>query len=121
MRWTGLFRLWVVLSLLIVPTAAFFLARQDMATWETIDANNEKVCIDREMNSATHPDALACERAVGADKTVFQHENCTAAVYWSEALLGGFIVDLIITAIVAFVVAAVLWVRRGFAFAHTDL
>lgn len=121
MRWTGWVRLWVVMSAIAVPLIAYALARTDMATWESLNENAIRFCVDQETNAAAHPNATACVHATGADQTVFQREHTTPLAYWSEALLGGLIADLFVTGIVGGIAAAAMWVRRGFRSGQTRI
>lgn len=114
MRLKGLFRLWLVLTLIGVPLVAGLDFQQKVNFWNDMDKTVIKNCVDTEFQDPTHPDALECGRKQGTYKTVFERESTTPGVYWSQQLGYAFLEDLILTAglAVAFLVGR--WVWRGF-------
>lgn len=110
----GWVRLWVVVSLVIVPAMAFWQFDQWSAEWQRIDDWTIRNCVDAEFGRANHPDALKCGHSAGADKTVFQRENTTPLVWWSQALFFALLFDLITTATLVLIYVAIRWVWRGF-------
>ena len=114
MRGKGLFRLWIVLTIIAVPSFALYLVNDNMATWDTLNQHDVEICVNQEGSSATF-NADDCIHKSGGDKTMFEHEHMTPAAYWGEAIGVSLLFDLVITAIIAALVGAILWVKRGFA------
>ena len=114
LRRKGLLRLWVVVSTIAVPSIAFWFAQMDMQVWNGLSISAINFCVEEETNVATHPNATECIHRMEADKSVYEREHTTPLAYWSEALLGGLVVDLLFTGTLSLIVYAVLWVRRGF-------
>ena len=114
MRYKGWVRLWIVLTLIAVPTIAELDFQQKERFWGNLDQITTKVCVDQEFESPNHPDAIECSRKAGSAKTIFERENTTPRAYWTGAFGYAFILDLIATALIiaAFLVAR--WVWRGF-------
>jgi hypothetical protein len=110
----GWLRLWVVLTVIGVPVAAELDFQQKERFWTDLNAVAIKNCVDVEYSSPAHPDALECGRQQGTMKTVFQREGTTPLKYWSSTMGVFFIADLVLAAILAALLAAALWVVRGF-------
>lgn len=114
-RIAGWFRLWVVLSVVGIPMAAYFGDfQQKVKFWGDLDKFSTRICVEQESNLQNHPDALECARKAGTFQTVFQREHTTPAAYWSGVLFGAFLADLAVTAVIIGAAFVVRWVWRGF-------
>src|SRR4051812_23261727 len=99
MRRRGLIRLWLVATAICVPGLAFWATSQNMHTWNEMDRATVNLCVDKQLQLSSHPDAIDCARKAGAYRTMFEHEHTTPGVWWSEALGIAFAVDLVVTAL----------------------
>ena len=109
----GWFRLWLVVSLIAVPALAGWQVHDWMSSWDRINAEAVRVCVDAE-SLGDHPDALKCVHNMGADQTAFAQEHTTPTAIWSQAFGFGLLVDLVISAVLAAAFVAYRWVVRGF-------
>jgi len=112
MRHRGLFRLWVVLTAIFVPSLAFWAINDNTKTWAELDKASIQICVDQE--GSPNFDVDGCIHRSGADQTMFQHEHTTPVRYWGEALAFSLIADLILTAFIIGLFYVVGWVVRGF-------
>src|SRR4051794_10967362 len=80
--------------------------------WASIDAFTIEDC-GREQR-LIHSDMNGCIHKAGADQTMFQHENTTAAAYWGKNLGIAFAIDLVLTGLLIGAFGALRWVVRGF-------
>lgn len=112
MKTRGVFRLWVVLTVMFVPALAFWGYNQQTETWEGLDLISIRFCVDQEGKAGFDVDK--CVHDAGADQTMFQHEHTTPGRYWAEALGFSFIADLILTALAVGAFLVCRWVVRGF-------
>ena len=110
----GWVRLWLVVSLVIVPATAMWQFDQFSKEWQRIDDWTVRNCVDAEFSRPDHPDALQCGHKAGADQTVFQREHTTPLAWWSQALLFALLLDLAITAALVLIYISARWVWRGF-------
>lgn len=113
-KWRGWFRLWVVCTVIFVPTVAELDFQQKVNFWAGLDKITIDQCVKSEFDNPDHPDALKCGHSFGTDKTIFEREGTTPGRYWPMAFGAAFLLDLITTALVALAILAVLWVWRGF-------
>lgn len=114
MRWRGWFRLWIVIGVIAVPAIALYGAHLDMEPWQRITDTDIRFCVDEAENNPAHPDSEACMRQHGDYRTVFEREGTTPAHYWTEAIAVSLAIYLALTGIVAVMIAAGVWVWRGF-------
>jgi hypothetical protein len=112
MRRRGVFRLWVVLTVIFVPGLAFWMVHGSMATWDKLDRISIEQC--GTWVGGSPPDYKECIHNAGADQTMFQHEHTTPGRYWGMALGIALLFDLIITALLVGAFYAGRWVVRGF-------
>ena len=112
MRKRGLFRLWVVFTVLFVPGLAFWGVNDNMDTWARLDKMAIDTCVSQEGRPGFDVDQ--CVHDAGADQTMFQHEHTTPGRYWAGALGISFVTDLIITALLVGAFFVGRWVVRGF-------
>lgn len=114
MRIKGWIRLWVVVTVIAVPTFSIVEYNQQETVWDNLDKLIIKDCVDAEFDGPTHPDALECGRKQGTSKTFFEREETTPLKYWSESLGLSFALDCILTALLVAAFLAARWVVRGF-------
>ena len=112
--WKGLIRLWLVASLIGIPVAAVIQFNQTQKVWDDIAATNIKLCVDAELDTEGHPDALKCAHEKGAGMTLYEHEEISLIRYWSISLAWFLVIDLLITALLLMTYLAGRWVYRGF-------
>ncbi|HEX3430030.1 MAG TPA: hypothetical protein VHT03_04010 [Rhizomicrobium sp.] len=114
MRLNGWIRLWIVVTIIAVPTFSIVETNHQQAVWDDINKAIIKQCVDEEFDSPKHPDALECGRQQGTYKTFFERENTTPLRYWSVSLAFSFAADCILTGLLLAAFFAARWVFRGF-------
>lgn len=110
----GWFRLWVVATLIAVPTIAWKDFSQKEQFWGNLASFASHVCVNQETEFPNHPDAIECARNVGAFKTMFEREGTTPIAYWSHTLGYAFLLDFGATGVLFVVYLIASWVKRGF-------
>lgn len=110
----GWLRLWIVLTIIVVPVMAELQFREMQSTWDHLDKMAVHHCVDEEFESNFKVDSLNCLKKDGAFKVIFERENTTAARWWAGALGISLIFDIIITISVVIFYQAVRWIIRGF-------
>jgi hypothetical protein len=110
----GWLRLWIVLTVIGVPAAAIWDSNRKAEFWESQNRAAIKNCVAIELASPKRPDALECARRQGAYESDFEREGTTPAAYWSLTLASYFVLDLLLTGLIAGLVFVGRWVWRGF-------
>ncbi len=112
MRRRGLIRLWIVVTAIFVPVAAFLMVNDLINTWERLDKVSIELCVNEEGRANFNVDK--CIHDAGAYQAAFQHEHTTAGAYWAEALGIALVLDLVLTTLLIGTFFVVRWVIRGF-------
>lgn len=111
MRRQGVFRLWVVLTLIFVPAFAIWQFNDAQKSLEFSNGLAAKTCSDQEDRLPNFDYSKCLMQNV---KTVFDVEQTTPRAYWGKAFGISFAVDLILTALLLGVYFVGRWVFRGF-------
>jgi hypothetical protein len=114
----GLFRLWIVAATIAVFALVATDWEQKVSFWNDMSTWQVKICVQAQMTVQNHPDSIECERKLGLYKSIFERENTTPLVYWSQVfedsvlmVVGG---SLFIVATAWLLIAIGRWIYRGF-------
>ena len=112
--WRAWIRLWVVATVVCVPSLALWQETNAAKGWERTDQFHQKICDEIATGNISPEEAGKCVQDAGIGQTMFQHEHITAGRWWGQALGFWFVVDLVLTALLVGAFFAVRWVVRGF-------
>lgn len=113
-RYRGWWRIWIVLGIVWTVAGAIIGAQNDQRFWRRLDRIAVSECVQSEAERQNHPDALACARANGANRSWLDRQQSTPLRYWTSNVLGAAATYVIAT--LSFIVFAAIigWVVRSF-------
>ena len=114
MRLKGWVRAWIVATALAVPLMSGLQFKSSNDVWGRLDKTTMELCVDEELGNLEHKDAIVCAKSRGAYQDFYSRENISPALYWSESLGAAFLVDCILTFLLAGCFFIARWIVRGF-------